>query len=102
MERVSRQVAGEQNRGCPRVDAIPTDPPYARSTTTRGEPILALYRRAFDTFRTLLRPGGYAAVILPSEEAIAIGQEFLRLEETHSLRVHRSLTRTFCAFVKEP
>ena len=84
------------------VDAIATDPPYGRSTTTRGEPILALFRRAFETLHAVLRPGGYAAVILPSEEAIAIGQEFLRLEETHSLRVHRSLTRTFCAFVKEP
>lgn len=100
--RVFRADVGDVKRVVSRVDAIATDPPYARSTTTRGEPILALYRRAFDTFRTLLRPGGYAAVILPSEEAIAIGQEFLRLEETHSLRVHRSLTRTFCAFVKEP
>jgi len=84
------------------VDAIATDPPYGRSTTTRGEPLERLYRRAFQTFSRLLRPGGYAAVVLPSDRAIAIGEESLRLEESHALRVHATLTRTFCGFVRGP
>ena len=84
------------------VDGIATDPPYGRSTTTRGEPLLRLYRRAFAAFRKILPPGGYTAIILPSEEAIRIGEEYFDLEERHSLRVHRSLTRTFCAFVRRP
>ena len=82
------------------VDAIATDPPYGRATSTRGEPLAALYRRAFSAFRTLLPVGGYAAVVLPSPEAIRIGEEYLRLEEAHTLRVHKSLDRTFCAFVR--
>jgi len=85
-----------------RVDAIATDPPYGRAASTRGESLASLYRRAFSTFRSLLPNGGYAAVALPSPEAIAIGEEFLRLEEAHTLRVHKTLARTFCAFVKSP
>ncbi|TLZ71683.1 MAG: methyltransferase domain-containing protein [Methanobacteriota archaeon] len=84
------------------VDAIATDPPYGRAASTRGEPPNSLYRRAFGAFRGLLRPGGHAAVVLPSDRAVAIGEEFLGLEEAHTLRVHKSLTRTFCAFVKPP
>jgi len=93
---------GEVPRRVKAVDAIATDPPYGRSTTTRGEPLGALYRRSFAVFRRLLRPGGFAAVVLPSEDAIKIGEEFLRLEEAHPLRVHATLTRTFCAFVRAP
>ncbi len=97
-----RADVGEVRATVREVDAIATDPPYGRSTTTRGEPLDRLYRRAFETFARLLRPGSYAAVVLPSEQAIAIGEEFLRLEEFHALRVHATLTRTFCAFVRGP
>ncbi len=93
---------GEVSNRLRTVDAIATDPPYGRSTTTRGEPVLRLYRRAFAAFRLVLRPHGYAAIILPSEEAVQIGEEYFDLEERHSLRVHRSLTRTFCAFARRP
>ncbi len=99
---VFRADIGEVPRHVKRVDGIATDPPYGRSTTTRGEPIEGLYRRSFKVFRELLPKGGTAAVVLPSEEAVAIGQESLHLEESHSLRVHGSLTRTYCAFVRGP
>ncbi len=91
---------GDVPRRVATVGAIATDPPYGRAASTRGEPIESLYRRAFAVFREILPKGGFAAVVLPSEEAIAIGEEFLRLEEAHTLRVHRTLTRTFCAFVR--
>jgi len=91
---------GDVPRRVAKLDAIATDPPYGRAASTRGEPIAALYRRAFAAFREILPKGGFAAVVLPSEEAIAIGEEFLRLEEAHTLRVHGTLTRTFCAFVR--
>lgn len=97
-----RADVGEVPRTVRGVDAIATDPPYGRSTTTRGEPLEQLYRRAFETFSRLLRPGGYAAVVLPSERAIRIGEEFLGLEEAHAIRVHKALTRTFCAFLRGP
>ena len=91
---------GDVPRRVRRVDGIATDPPYGRAASTKGEPIPSLYRRAFAVFRRLLPNGGFAAVVLPSEEAIVIGEEFLRLEEAHVLRVQRTLARTFCAFVK--
>ena len=91
---------GDVARRVGTVDAIATDPPYGRAASTRGESIASLYRRAFAAFREVLPRGGFAAVVLPSEEAISIGEEFLRLEEAHTLRVHRTLDRTFCAFVK--
>ena len=91
---------GDVPRHVRRVDGIATDPPYGRAASTKGEPIASLYQRAFAVFRQLLPNGGFAAVVLPSEEAIAVGEEFLRLEEAHVLRVHRTLARTFCAFVK--
>ena len=86
----------------PRVDAIATDPPYGRSTTTAREDLESLYRRAFETFVQVLRPGGYAAMVLPSDEAVRLGEDFLELVEAHPLRVHRSLTRRFCAFRAPP
>ena len=99
-ERVELQIAdvGRWSALGARVDAIATDPPYGRSTTTAGEHLESLYGRAFETFVKILRPGGYAAVVLPSDAAVRIGEEFLELVEMHPLRVHRSLTRRFCAF----
>jgi tRNA (guanine10-N2)-dimethyltransferase len=97
-----RADIGDVPRRVRAVDAIATDPPYGRSTTTRGEPVDALYRRAFSVFRKLLRRGGFAAVVLPSDGAVRIGEESLELVEAHPLRVHATLTRTFCAFVSPP
>ncbi|HEY7589187.1 MAG TPA: hypothetical protein VIB49_10650 [Thermoplasmata archaeon] len=83
-----------------RIHGIATDPPYGRAASTRGEPILRLYERSFAAFREILRPGSYAAVVLPSEDAIDVGRRHMELVEQHTLRVHRSLTRNFCAFVR--
>jgi tRNA (guanine10-N2)-dimethyltransferase len=90
----AKDVAGQ-------VDAIATDPPYGRAASTNREKIFSLYKRAFETFSELLKPGGYASVILPDKELIGIGENFLNLKETYSMRVHRSLTRNFCVYEKE-
>lgn len=81
-----------------RIDGIATDPPYGRAASTRGEPPLRLYERAFSAFAEALPSGGYAAVVLPNEDAVQLGQQHLELIERHSVRVHRSLTRHFCVF----
>ena len=91
---------GEVPRHVAKIDGIATDPPYGRAASTRGESITSLYRRAFAAFRDILPRGGFAAVALPSEEAVRIGEEFLDLEEAHTLQVHRTLARTFAAFVR--
>jgi len=87
---------GPWRRG--RVDGIATDPPYGRAASTRGEPPLALYERAFASFDEALPPKRHVAVVLPSEEAIALGADRWDLVERHTMRVHRSLSRTFCVF----
>ncbi|MFA5895858.1 MAG: TRM11 family methyltransferase [Thermoplasmata archaeon] len=85
-----------------RIDGIATDPPYGRAASTRGEPTLRLYERAFAAFADALPSGGHAAVVLPNEDAIQLAQHDLELVERHSVRVHRSLTRHFCVFRKSP
>lgn len=82
------------------MSGIATDPPYGRAASTHGEPIERLYERAFDAFAAVLPNGGHAAVVLPNEKAIDIGAARLELLERHDLRVHRSLKRHFCVFVK--
>ncbi len=84
-----------------RVDAVATDPPYGKAATTNKEDIFSLYKRAFETFSNVLRPGGYASVVLPELESIKMGKEYLSLKEFHSMKVHRSLTRHFCVFKNE-
>ncbi len=82
------------------VDGIATDPPYGRAASTKGENPLKLYDRAFSSIAELLPTGAYAAAVLPTEESIDVVGRHLELVERHSLRVHKSLTRTFCAFLK--
>lgn len=81
------------------LDGIATDPPYGRAATTRGEPPLDLYRRAFAAFEDALPRGRHIAIVLPTETSIEVGQERWELVERHALRVHKSLTRNFCVFV---
>ncbi len=83
------------------VDAIATDPPYGRSATTNREEVSSLYNRAFDTFTRLLRPGGFISILLPDEESIKIGEDYLNLKESYAMKVHKSLTRNFCVYQKE-
>lgn len=83
------------------VDAIATDPPYGRAATTNREEVSSLYKRAFETFKTLLKPGGYVSILLPDEESIKIGEKYLNLKESYAMRVHKSLTRNFCVYQKK-
>jgi len=82
------------------VHGIATDPPYGRAASTRGEPVDRLYERAFDAFVEVLNRGARVAVVLPTEKAIDIGTARMELAERHALRVHRSLARHFCVFLK--
>jgi tRNA (guanine10-N2)-dimethyltransferase len=79
------------------VDAIATDPPYGRSTTMGGD-IAGLYSKSFEVFSDILKRGGRLSIIVPSEDLMSLGTEHLELEASHSLRVHKSLTRHFCLF----
>ena len=76
------------------VDAIATDPPYGRATTTKGEALPSLYARFFDAATRVLRPGGFLAVIVPDPSLVAAPPE-LEFVESYALFVHKSLTRHF-------
>ena len=76
------------------VDAIATDPPYGRATSTKGEPIAALYRRGMDVAAEVLKPGGHLAMIVPDMQ-LAAPPDGLEVSEAYPLYVHKSLTRHF-------
>lgn len=85
-----------------KVDAIATDPPYGRSSSTKKEPIESLYLRSFEAFGTLLKPGGHLAICLPESKYTTLAGKTLKLIEIHSVRVHGSLTRHFMVFARQP
>lgn len=80
------------------VDAVVSDPPYGRASTTAKEPPPSLHRRALDAMAGALRPGGRLAVVLPGAEAARAAPPGLRLEQEHVQRVHRSLDRHYFVF----
>jgi tRNA (guanine10-N2)-dimethyltransferase len=77
-----------------KVDGIATDPPYGRSSSTRGERIPELYRRAYAAIADVLSPGARLVAVLPDDKSIESADGF-RMLESHRLWVHNSLTRHF-------
>jgi len=82
----------------PSVDAIATDFPYARATTTKGEQLLRLYNRAFETIANVLKKNKYAVVGLSDEGIRTIGEQYLSVIATYPVKSHRSLTRYFIVY----
>ncbi len=80
------------------VDAIATDFPYARSTTTKGEQLATLYDRAFESIAHVLKKKKLAVIGVSNQEIRAIGEQYLTLEATYAIKSHRSLTRYFVVY----
>ena len=94
-ERLEVADIGELDEVFGTVDAVATDPPYGRSASTRKEPVASLHERSLGSIAGVLTPGSWAGVVLPK----MVGHPAsLSLEERHSQRVHRSLTREYCLF----
>lgn len=74
------------------VDGVASDPPYGRSTSTNKEELGRLYARSMTSMRDVLTPGGRLAIVFPRNVDIPDG---LRLEQTHTQKVHRSLNRYY-------
>lgn len=91
---------GDINKHIDVVDAVVTDLPYGKSTTTKGEEMLKLYKRAFKNISNLLKEDGKAVIGLSNNDFIPIGEEYFSLVEKHDFRAHRSLTRHFVVFQK--
>ncbi|HUV61871.1 MAG TPA: TRM11 family methyltransferase [Thermoplasmata archaeon] len=81
------------------VDGIATDPPYGRSSSTNGEPVPDLIRRAFGSLSKIMDAGSRLVMVM-HDPALADCAEDFELIESHELWVHRSLTRHFCVFVR--
>ena len=91
---------GEISNHVGRVDAVATDPPYGRATTTKGELVSSLVARGMDTAAKVLRPGGYLAMTVPDPSMTAPARGLVPVE-TYALRVHKSLTRHFVVMRRE-
>jgi tRNA (guanine10-N2)-dimethyltransferase len=91
---------GDIAQYAPRVDAVVTDFPYAKSTTTKGEKPRELYDRGFETIAHVLRKNKSAVIGLSSEEMVSVGEKYLTLLDVFPVRAHRSLTRYFVVYKK--
>jgi tRNA (guanine10-N2)-dimethyltransferase len=91
---------GEIRKQIKSVDAIVTDLPYGKSTTTKGEEIEKLYERAFENMSKVLKEKRKAVIGLSNKERICQGEKYFSLIEKHELRVHKSLTRYFVVYQK--
>lgn len=83
-----------------KVDAIATDPPYGRSSSTRGEDLQVLYRRFLLTASELLPQGHFVATVVPKQFVGRFRHPGFQLHSRYLLRVHRSLTRAFLVLRK--
>lgn len=89
---------GEISNVIGKVDAVVTDLPYGKSTTTKGEEKHILYERAFETILKILKKNKRAVIGLSNNEFIEMGEKYFPLVEKHEFRAHRSLTRYFVVY----
>ncbi len=75
------------------VDAIATDLPYGRASSTRGEPAAHVTMKALESLPHLLRHGSKMVVMHPKGQSVSDGDE-VSVEEEHDIYVHKFLTRT--------
>jgi tRNA (guanine10-N2)-dimethyltransferase len=80
------------------VDAVATDPPYGRATSTMREPLGDLYARSLPAIASVLERGSRAGIVLP--RSCPEEHDGLELVHHHSQKVHRSLSRNYCIFRK--
>jgi tRNA (guanine10-N2)-dimethyltransferase len=83
------------------VDAVITDFPYGKATTTNKEELCDLYHRAFNSIYSILKSDGKIIIGLPSESYIEIIKNKYHIEIVIKIPVHRSLTRYFYVGTKK-
>lgn len=75
------------------VDAIATDVPYGRASSTGGKEPHVVLQDALETLPRLLRPGSRMVIMHAKRSPMELGSAWA-LEEEHHLYVHKMLTRT--------
>jgi len=91
---------GDITKHVAEVDAVVTDFPYGKATTTKGEDIYNLYERAFKNISCILKENGRAVIGLSNKDKLQLGEKYFSLIKIHGFRAHRSLTRYFAVFQK--
>jgi len=76
-----------------KVDAIATDTPYGRASSTLGSGRITVVERALVSFPALLKPGSRMVMMHPKDVPVT-DTPGLTVEEEHHLYVHKRLTRT--------
>lgn len=85
------------------VDAVVTDFPYGKSTTTNKEALSKLYERSFKSISTILNPEGHVVFGLPDLKLEQTFHTYFDIINIYEIPVHRSLTRYFYhGVVKSP
>jgi tRNA (guanine10-N2)-dimethyltransferase len=79
------------------LDAIATDPPYGRGSSTMGAKAATLFRDFLAGVSSSLEKGAHLCISAPEEINVEdyAKEAGLRMTEKHLARVHRSLTRQF-------
>jgi tRNA (guanine10-N2)-dimethyltransferase len=79
------------------VDAVATDPPYGRGSSTMGVKMTTLIKEFLEHASNLLTRGGHLCISMPQEVDVEryARNGGLTVKEQHLVRVHRSLTRRF-------
>lgn len=91
---------GDINSHVAEIDAVVTDLPYGKATTTKGENITQLYERAFENISKVLKKQGRAVIGLSNKDMLYVGEQYFSLLEQHEWRAHQSLTRYFVVYQK--
>ena len=94
---------GEIDKKIPKkIDAVVTDMPYGKATTTKGEDMDILYDRTFKKISEILKNKSKAVIGLSNKKHIKQAEKYLKLNSLNEIRVHGSLTRYFPVFEKQP
>ncbi len=76
-----------------KLDAIVTDPPYARSSKVFSKDLQTLYDAFLKSAFRALKPGGHLVLAVPTEAKLNYKQAGFEKRSDHKYYVHRSLTR---------
>jgi len=79
--------------------AIVTEPPYGRASTTKGEALDSLLIRAFRIFNQILPPNGHVVISLPDPKLPSETFQKFKLKYKFTIRIHKSLTKTIFVLI---
>jgi tRNA (guanine10-N2)-dimethyltransferase len=76
-----------------RADAVATDIPYGRASSTKGRPPELMLDLLMPELASAMKTGSYLVLMHPQSVAVEAPSDFT-VEEEHHLHVHKLLTRT--------